>query len=79
MGEWTPAWGSGWGKRAGEMGRGMWGVRSRAREFTYFLADEVGGGVVEEGFEDGHESVFVLAEEAEGQFAGFAEGSCGGC
>lgn len=33
---------------------------------AYFLADKVSGRVVEEGFEDGHERVFVLTEEAEG-------------
>lgn len=39
----------------------------------YLLADKVCCRVVEESFEDGHESVFVLPEEAESEFAGFAE------
>ena len=43
---------------------------------TYLLANKVCGRVVEEGLENSHQGVLVLAEEAKGEFAGFAERSC---
>lgn len=39
----------------------------------YLLSDEVCRRVVEESFQYCHQGVFVLTEEAEGEFTGFAE------
>lgn len=41
------------GGRECEVGGGGEG-KGRDMTETYFLADEVGGGIVEKGFEDGH-------------------------
>lgn len=54
----------------------VWGRKVGVKFPTHFLADEVGSRIVEKGFEDGHEGVFVLAEQAEGKFARFAKGTC---
>jgi hypothetical protein len=42
---------------------------------TYSFPDEVSGRVMQEGFEDGHQCVFVLSQEAERDLTGSPEWS----